>query len=264
MPLHRSRTAALLQAAVTVCVAAALTRTGPLRTLEQLSVDWRFVTRGVRPPQERIVIVEIDHETLAELEDPFLFWGKYYARILATLHEFKARAVGFDILQPISLTEYVPPDDDPDQLFAQVLAQAPETVLIYALRELPDGTVKEVVPTEQLNFARELAGGQLGYENMEAEGDEVIRQHPLADGEAKELRQSFPLALATVATGEQPRFRSAAPGIQLGQRFVRTDARWRLPINFRGPNRTFPHGDYSGTHRREEGAGSAALCLARR
>jgi len=225
MHLHRSWSLTLLQAAVTVCVAGAPTRTSSLRALEQLSVDWRFVARGVRMPQERIVIVELDKEAFDKLKDPFIFWGRYFARIVTTLHAFKARAIGLDVLQPESLTECVPPDNDADQLFAQALAQAPETVLICAFDDLPDGTVERRDPTDQLSIALALAGGLLGYDHMTPDDDQVIRRHQLADGTSKERQWSFPLALAVVATSEQPQFRSSPPRIELGQRIVPTDAR---------------------------------------
>ena len=71
----RSRTGFL--AAIIVALASwgtvfLLTYTGLLGTVEQWTVDHRFILRGVRPPAEKIVIVEVNDETYRRLatDDP--------------------------------------------------------------------------------------------------------------------------------------------------------------------------------------------------
>ncbi|HEX8834159.1 MAG TPA: CHASE2 domain-containing protein, partial [Abditibacteriaceae bacterium] len=142
-----------------VAAVGTLAQTGLLSPLEFIAHDWRFAQRGPQTSKSRIVIVEIDQASLdaPQLSAPLIFWGKHHARVIETLGEMGAKAIGFDIVQPLSLSNYANPN--PDQLQAQVIAATPQLVLTTTRTLLPNGQVRETFPNELFRTASALGGG---------------------------------------------------------------------------------------------------------
>ena len=70
-----------------------------LQNIEQRSLDLRFGMRGVRPHDDRIVIVGIDEKTLQKIGS-FPFPRDSYALLVSRLTADGARVIGFDVTFP--------------------------------------------------------------------------------------------------------------------------------------------------------------------
>ncbi len=104
---------------------------GAFRIPDLKLLDVAYLARGTRPASDRIALVEVDDETIAE-------YGRWplpretYAVLIAALAEAGARSVGFDLL---FLGE---DEDDPqgDRLLAAVTAMHPNVV--HAVAFVPE------------------------------------------------------------------------------------------------------------------------------
>jgi len=226
----------------------ALSPTRQVTGLEDLTRDWRFMLRGPRPIQVPIIVIEIDQETLDDKEkfgEPMIFWGRHHARVFETLHTLGARAIGFDVIQPLSLADSDYIDSNPDQAEAQALAGIPEMVLAYSRSWSPSGQLMETLPNNHLTTALTIGGGRRGFTNAPPDPDGVVRHSTLADNDGS---LAFALAVAAVATGQEPKFEADA--VLLGERRLALDSSQRCIINYVGPNETFPRISYRDLLRR--------------
>ncbi len=225
--------------AASVFVGAGLfSATRPATRLENLTRDWRFLLRGPRPPENPIVIIAIDNATLDDpkFAEPLVFWGFHHAKLFKILHEFGAKAVGFDIVQTLPLADYA--DPNPDQAEAQALATMPEMVFSFSRSALPNGFVKSE-PNQQLMMALTIGRGQSGFANTSPDADGVVRQSTLRDVDGS---LSLALQVAATATGKKPRF--APNAVTLGKRTLTLDDEYHCIINFAGPDGTFSRISY--------------------
>jgi CHASE2 domain-containing sensor protein len=223
-------------------LAGVLSNVAPLAPLEDLSRDWRFRVRGVRQPTVPITIVAIDEASLSspQLKEPLLFWGKHHARAFRILKAGGARAVGLDLIQPLSLVDLDLLESNPDLEQAQALATMPNVVLAFARSLDAQGNISDTLPNEQLMGALAVGGGREGFVNFSEEADGVVRRYTLVDTD-KSL--SFSLALAATAAGQEPV--AAARSLKLGRHQIPLDEEQACLINYRGPDRTFARISYA-------------------
>lgn len=209
--------------------------------LENLTRDGRFLVRGTRPVQAPIVVVEIDQESLEEEKEPLIFWGPQHARVFSTLNDLGAKAIGFDMVQPVGLfdSKYIDSGSNPDRVQAEVLASLPTVVLSLTRNVLPDGKIVETVPNQQLQTASILGGGRLAFANMTFDSDGVVRSLTLTDFDKN---RALALEVASVATGHEPKF--TRNSLQLGQTRVALEPEQKLLINYLGGDKTFPRVSY--------------------
>ncbi len=76
---------------------------GILTGIESKSLDFRFLCRGVIPPNNKIAIIGTDEEALDKIKDPFIFWSPYFAEVIRAVARGGARVVGLDFLQTVAL-----------------------------------------------------------------------------------------------------------------------------------------------------------------
>ncbi|HEY0702552.1 MAG TPA: adenylate/guanylate cyclase domain-containing protein [Candidatus Acidoferrales bacterium] len=97
-----------------------------LQSIEESSLDLRFETRGVRPHDDRIVIVGIDEKTLQQIGS-FPLPRKAYAKLVNELNRGGARVIAFDATFPVpesnSAVEAL------NKLRSDVASEAPPAVL---------------------------------------------------------------------------------------------------------------------------------------
>src|SRR6202167_4981796 len=96
----RLLTAAFLAAALVVGAALGAQEinglASPLDRVENLTLDWRFLLAGARPPPSSVVIVAIDDETLSEAGSGAPT-REMMARLVRALGGFYPRSVAVDI-----------------------------------------------------------------------------------------------------------------------------------------------------------------------
>jgi CHASE2 domain-containing sensor protein len=127
--------------------------------------DLRVQRRGPRPTQARIVIVAVSDATLRAWPEATFFWGNRYAVALRPLRAMGAQWIGLDLIHS------VPMDSAADQQFALELREG-RVVLVYVS---PPGQAP-ILPTERLLTALTESMSYLGFRNVEAERDDVVRR----------------------------------------------------------------------------------------
>lgn len=248
MALRRSpRLLVWLICLVVFLFAGALSYSPPLERLENLTGDWRFQIRGTRRALAPITIIAIDQETLDSRDvPPLVFWGERHARVLRILREAGAKAIGFDIVQPLSLgnSNYFDPSrPDPDQIQAQEIAATPQLVLAFSRHILPSGKVSETLPNDSFLTALTLGGGGLGFGNTTPDSDGIVRSFlPVDKDEKGEITPSFVLEIARIALAKEPKFADNA--LMLGARRVALNGKGQCLIDYAGRDATFPRISY--------------------
>jgi adenylate cyclase len=220
----------------------------PGRSLENLTNDWRFRLRGKMPIRVPITIIEIDQGSMETPGvPPLIFWGEKHARVIRILRESGARAIGFDLIQPLSLSNqfgFGETKVDPDQLQALEIASTPHLVLASKLNLLPSGKVSETLPNEVFRTALALGGGGMGFVNTTPDSDDVVRSFRLADIDPVTGQQnpSFVLEIARIATGKEPKIQNGK--LTFGSRTLALQPDGTCLVDYRGPNGTFPRISY--------------------
>jgi len=182
---------------------------GLLAGLGNDGLDLLFRLRGPRPPEQRIVIVGVDEQSLARLGAwplPRRFHGELLDRLRL------AKAVGFDFLFPEPTAD--------DELFSRALGQGPPTIL--ALARERDGRIAR--PAAALSG---YAG--LGHIETQLAGDGIVRRVDLgnlAGDSAVADAPPFALAMLRAARVDAPGGADNAP---TGRRI----------INYYGPEESF-------------------------
>ncbi len=109
-----------------------------LDRLELRTLDWRFTHRGPCEPDPRIVILEVDESSVAQL-GRWPWPRERFARVIRTLQELGARAVIFDIF-------FAEPDPQPGgaQSDRQLIEATAEAGMVYhaAFGHAPAGSAQ--------------------------------------------------------------------------------------------------------------------------
>jgi adenylate cyclase len=240
--LRRARFVAV--ALLACALAAALSRTGWLRTLENLYSDSWTLLAGERYTPRHTALVVIDDDTLAALkDDPIAFWAPHFARVLDVLDAVGAKVVGFDFLYLVSAEGWLEKLDLPDSAASRsydaplraALARG-HTVLIAQLAQLRDGRLELLLPPRDQLVLLPHGIQDLGVANLHPDDDKYLRH--------------FYFALSA-----DPGFPGLGLGAQLALRMVGADptrSRWELAgrrltreprvrrIGFAGPPGTIP------------------------
>lgn len=232
-------------------------------SLEGRTLDARFRLRGPTTPGPEVVIVALDDRSLAELGG----WPpsrRHLARAVRRLTADGARVVAFDLL----LLDPSPRPGD-DRALADALAEADGVVLPLAFLFDPGAVPPAAVPPAAARAAyrvvRASPGRAAGIEprptgvvappgllldaaattahvNVLLEADGALRFVPLGLGPDEAVLPALPVEAARLYRGLDRRDAElrVGEGLRLGAAFVPTDPATRLPLDFRGPNGTFP------------------------
>ncbi|MBN2515276.1 MAG: CHASE2 domain-containing protein [Deltaproteobacteria bacterium] len=126
--------------------------------MELKTLDLRFLSRGARAPGPETVIAEIDEKSLAEL-GRWPWPRSTIAKLVNTLKEYGAKAVGFDIV-------FAEPDENSSLLQLAEISKEIETIgtVNPAIRKLIDDKKKEADTDAILAESIKTAGNvTLGY-----------------------------------------------------------------------------------------------------
>lgn len=258
---RRVRRQALLLGLCASAVALALYGFGVLDDLEGVAVDRMMQWRGTAPGDPRVVVVEIDAESL----DRYGRWPwrrDRTAELIEGLAEAGARTIALDIVfsEPSRKDDVVDLSSE-DEALAEAIQQAGNVVLGYFFRRQKEGESGGEPPDLPLltaggDFDRSLvplrpdvepnlplfarAAASQGFYDQRPEAG-VHRHYGLVAEYQGFHRPS--LALAAVAhfvdVSPQIRFEGSIPSIRLGDHRTLTDERGRLWINYRGPEEVF-------------------------
>jgi adenylate cyclase len=168
-----------------------------LYTMQQQSGDFLFRAANLyqkSEPQEKIVVVGIDDESLEQLGRFSLWPRSYYAQLIDTLAGAKARVVVFDIL-------FSEPASGDEELAASI-GNAGNVVLpvIYTPATLGPTLTQQTAESESLIKPLEVfqtGAAALGHANVMPDADGTVRRLPIAIGNGEGYEPA--LALTAVA-----------------------------------------------------------------
>ena len=223
----------LLGGLAVAAVLAALALTGALERFELGALSRLFELRGPRAPTAPIVLVAIAEDSFDELDLAWPFPRALHGRVIETVAQAGALAIGVDVLFPEPSVRG-PADDE--ALGASV-ARAGNVVLGASLTVVSDGLGRRVDPNPPLPVIRRGAAA-VALVNVFGDRDGEIRRAPLTIGE--EGRPGFDAALRRVA---------AAAGLPVAP----LPAGGEILINYRGGPGTFPWVPYYRVVRGEVG-----------
>lgn len=193
-----------------------------------------------RPAGDRIVVVEIDPKSLAEL-GRWPWSRRTHAELIDRLNAAGVRGIGLDIL----LSDPALYDPEGDALLARALNRSGKVVLsVYAEAENRNGPTVELMPIPE--FAASAAA--LGHVDMGQDADGMTRDAFLRAGVGSAHWPSLALALSQLgapgvaATAPLPGLRNPEPERIAPQRWVR-DYQVRVP--YADPADGFPSVSYA-------------------
>lgn len=192
-----------------------------------------------RPAGDRVVVVQIDQKSLAEL-GRWPWSRRVHAQLIDRLDAAGVRGIGLDIL----LSDPALYDPEGDALLARALGKSGKVVLpVYAEAENRNGPTVELMPIPE--FAASAAA--LGHVDMGPDADGVTRDAFLLAGAGSARWPSLALALSQLAMPDATN--APLPGLRLPlpehippQDWVR-DYRVRVP--YADPADGFPHVSYA-------------------
>ncbi len=237
----------------------AVIRLLPIERLEVLLYDVRYQLRGKTTPPPEVAIVGIDDRSL-EVLGRWPWERKRIASIIDTLKEMGAKVIMLDIIlsEPSSGDEVLAASiknagnvilpivfsfkGDEKVVEDPILADNafPMTRNLDNLKIFPPIAAKSVLlPLKEFSDKASC----LSYINMLPDRDGVLRWEALAVEYNKELYPSIDLQAARMYLGLplESMTLKAAEGVQLGNRFIKTDFWNRVLIHYYGHEGTFPY-----------------------
>jgi adenylate cyclase len=214
-------------------------RVSLLDRVEATMTDLRLLARGTRAAPDGVIIVAVDDET-ASLAGGYPLPRATLARIIDQIARLRPKVVAVDLL-------FVDPGPaEGDSALARALKTT--STVIAAAAVFPES--RQAAPAEgplaHVPEAMRLLlplpafsdAASVGVVNVATDQTGTPRLVPMLFRAGDRIEMSFPLRVVAVATGAEP---TIEPGrIMLGERIVRTDAGYELPLSFYGPRGTIP------------------------
>lgn len=210
-----------------------------LERVEATMTDIRSLVRGEMPAPDLVTIVAID-DAAVQQEGSYPLSRASLARIVDAIAQLKPRVIAVDML----LVD--PGPEAGDQALAAALRQTKSVLAAAAVFS----TEKQLIPDEQgsplaavPDAARLLLpvvpladAAAVGVVNVSTDDSGTPRFVPMLFRSGDRIESSFPLRVATLATGSDPEIQSGL--ITLGNREIPTDIGHVLPLTFYGPRGT--------------------------
>jgi len=245
-----------------------------LRFMELKALDLRMVSRGPLPTSGQVVIATVDEKSLSEI-GRWPWSRSMTAKLVDSLKEYGAKAVGFDIV-------FAEPEQSTGPSADAILAKSVKDAKNVSLGYFFHTSMKDVefLSEEYINASGSLIAGSMysmvrvkghdgnynlikahapvpsikeiaesgensGYFNAFPDPDGVIRWSPLVIKFQDNFYYSLPIALLMQYLDYPMIVLNMAEfgvdGITLGDLRIPTDESGRLLINYLGPAKTFPH-----------------------
>ena len=245
-----------------------------LRFMELKALDLRMVSRGQLPTTGQVIIATVDEKSLSEI-GRWPWSRSMTAKLVDSLKEYGAKAVGFDIV-------FAEPEQSSGPSADAILAKSVKSAKNVSLGYFFHTSMKDVefLTEEYINASGSLIGGSMysmvrekghegdynlitayapvpsikaiaesgencGYFNAFPDPDGVIRWSPLVIKFQDNFYYSLPIALLMQYLDYPMIVLNLAEfgvdGVMLGDLRIPTDEIGRLLINYLGPAKTFPH-----------------------
>jgi adenylate cyclase len=211
-----------------------------LDRVESTTIDLRTLVRGIKAPPDVVTIVAIDDAVVRQM-------GAYplaridLARIVDVIARLEPKVIAVDLLLVDKGA------DDADEALAKALASRPSVIAAAAI--FPEASQSmsaddEPGPLARLPMAERFLlplkkfvdHSQIGIVNVATDQTGTPRSIPMVFRTSDSIELSFPLRVAALAIGKQPRIEPNR--LVLDQRSIPTDADHALPITFYGPRQT--------------------------
>ena len=245
-----------------------------LRFMELKALDLRMVSRGQLPTTGQVIIATVDEKSLSEI-GRWPWSRSMTAKLVDSLKEYGAKAVGFDIV-------FAEPEQSTGPSADAILAKSVKSAKNVSLGYFFHTSMKDVefLSEEYINASGSLIGGSMysmvrekghegdynlitayapvpsikaiaesgencGYFKAFPDPDGVIRWSPLVIKFQDNFYYSLPIALLMQYLDYPMIVLNLAEfgvdGVMLGDLRIPTDEIGRLLINYLGPAKTFPH-----------------------
>ena len=201
--------------------------------------DLRTLLRGTSIPPPLVTIVAIDDELVAQ-EGAYPLPRATLARIIDAVAGFDPKVVAVDILLADA------DSDAGDGALAKSLANSPSVIAAAAVFENSrqwvgkgdEGALAQVPIADRLllPLKRFSDVAAMGLVNVATDYTGTPRLIPMLFRTSDHIEASFPLRVASIATGVEPAF--TQDGLLLGGRTVWTEQGYRLPVTYYGPRGT--------------------------
>jgi adenylate cyclase len=211
-----------------------------LDRLENLSLDWRYLVAGVRPPPRGVVIAALDDETIRRVGS-FPLPRDALARIVSGIAVHNPQVIAIDLLF------FDPSVPKADQELVDALRSTHAIIGAAAQFNAPgpneetmfragadDAVPRPTGAIWPLDMFR--AAARVGVSNISTDEFGVPRYVPLLFNLDGNIAPSFALATASAAVNAEPAFGSDV--VKLGARSVDLDIGYHLPLRFYGPQGT--------------------------
>jgi adenylate cyclase len=209
-----------------------------IRGMEEWMLDGCFYFRGPRPSTARIVLIDLDTESLDQLRLPQVFLSPSLAEVITFVNDQGAAAIGVDFMIPESLAAL--PELQMGEIGdATTLGKAIDRAGNVVLPEwkLDDSWGKPLPQWCWKTLRRPAEPSDFGFVNLSPDEDHFVRRQQLYGEDGGDLHMHFALALYVRA--EQAEVRWEGGQLWVGERPVPLDE-GSLRINYVGPPRQFP------------------------
>jgi adenylate cyclase len=208
--------------------------------LEATLTNFRTVLRGKQAPPDVVTVIAIDDEAVREAGG-YPLPRQTLARIVAGIAALKPKALALDVL----LVD--PGVEDGDRELALALGRSKSVIAAAAVFPESQQVAANIGGLlSGLPNARELLlpqrrftnASSIGIVNVQTDKSGAPRFVPMLFLSGDRIEPSFPLSVATAATGTEPGLEPDA--VVIGGRRIPTDIGHQMPISFYGPRGTIP------------------------
>jgi adenylate cyclase len=205
-------------------------RTTPLERLELSAGDTAIRLRGEQPPNEDIVIVDIDDESLAWVDERWPWSRSRLAEIITWLNTAGAKAIAFDI------TLFDPsPNSADDQALAEAFRGANAVFTVSQVFKTSSAVTQE----RPLEVFRRVVNGY-GITEIERDDDAIVRGVNAFEIVDDEVVYHWAFEIAAFYLGTTRPTQPSLASLQFNGKTVPLNQRSRLLVNYAGPPQTYP------------------------
>ncbi|MBN2045603.1 MAG: adenylate/guanylate cyclase domain-containing protein [Anaerolineales bacterium] len=202
----------------------------PLEKLELSARDTAVRLQGVRAPHEKIVIVDIDDQSLSWVGERWPWSRSRMAEIVTWLNEAGAEMIAYDIF-------LFDPSANPqeDQALADAFEAANSVVTVSQVIEIPYSTTHNIPEEIFLPFIEGY-----GITEVERDDDAVVRSVLAYKQIQENTLYNWSFEIVQAGLHISPPKNPSPNSVEFNAERVPLNQRGHLLINFAGPRQTYP------------------------
>jgi adenylate cyclase len=202
----------------------------PLERLELAASDTTIRLRGGHPPNENIVIVAIDDESLVWVNERWPWSRARLAEIVHWLNDAGAKVIAYDIFL---FDPSANPEDD--QALAQAFGEANSVISVSQIFTTPYSTTVD----RPENVFLEVIDGY-GITEIERDDDAIVRGVNAFNQNEGEVIYNWAFEIAAAYLETDRASNPSLTALTFNERTIPLNQRGRFLINFAGPVGTYP------------------------